>query len=69
MRIGSGRNGADEIKNHRFFRPIDWIKLQDKLVTPPFIPKTQNESDVQNIDKDFTEEMPQETPDCDNILL
>jgi protein-serine/threonine kinase len=31
-----GRNGADEIKAHPFFKDLDWDKLRD--ITPPYIP-------------------------------
>jgi serine/threonine protein kinase len=33
-----GANGVDEIKNHRFFKAINWDKLFSKSVKPPFVP-------------------------------
>jgi hypothetical protein len=33
-----GANGADEIKAHPFFAGIDWPKLANMEVTPPFKP-------------------------------
>jgi len=37
-RLGSGRGGFQEIKSHRFFTHIDWVKLFNKEVEPPFRP-------------------------------
>ena len=31
-----GRNGAEEIKAHTFFEPINWGELRN--MTPPYIP-------------------------------
>eukprot|EP00457_Paulinella_chromatophora_P002256 gb/GEZN01002260.1/.p1 GENE.gb/GEZN01002260.1/~~gb/GEZN01002260.1/.p1 ORF type:complete len:612 (+),score=103.17 gb/GEZN01002260.1/:329-2164(+) len=36
MRLGAG--GYDELYQHPFFADIDWEKLRDKAVTPPFKP-------------------------------
>jgi serum/glucocorticoid-regulated kinase 2 len=33
-----GLNGADEIKAHKFFSHINWKKLAERKVKPPFIP-------------------------------
>jgi hypothetical protein len=33
-----GANGAHEIKAHPYFANIDWNKLQNLEVSPPFIP-------------------------------
>lgn len=38
QRLGAGPNGFDEIKNHVFFKNIDWSNImKDKAV--PFMPK------------------------------
>lgn len=29
-RLGSGRGDADEIKNHPYFKDIDWIKVYNR---------------------------------------
>ncbi|GJP36757.1 hypothetical protein CLOM_g21230 [Closterium sp. NIES-68] len=39
-----GARGAEEIKNHYFFRTIDWDTLSSE--TPPFIPETENAHDT-----------------------
>lgn len=37
-RLGSGPTDAEEIKRHPFFRSIDWTKLINREVEPPFKP-------------------------------
>ena len=49
-----GKNVAD-IKNHSFFKEIDWIKLEKKEITPPYKPKIKYAGDVGNFDTMFTE--------------
>ena len=49
-----GKNVAD-IKNHPFFKDIDWIKLEKKEITPPYKPKIKYAGDVGNFDTMFTE--------------
>ena len=52
------RFGIDEIKTHAFFETIDWVKLEARQVTPPYIPPVRGADDVRNIDTDFTNEAP-----------
>ncbi|KAG8937676.1 hypothetical protein FRC00_002597 [Tulasnella sp. 408] len=68
----SGNRGAEEIKAHPFFaRHIDWERLIQKKITPPFKPallgfarpvlslETQtSQIDVSNFDSEFTSEAP-----------
>ena len=49
-----GQN-ISEIKEHKFFEGIDWIKLEKKQITPPFKPKIRYQGDVRNFDKMFTD--------------
>ena len=49
-----GKNVSD-IKNHPFFKGIDWIKLEKKEITPPYKPKIKYAGDVGNFDTMFTE--------------
>ena len=55
-RLGSGPGGADKIKNHSYFKDIDWKKAWNKELTPPFIPDIKDDLDLKYFDKGFTEE-------------
>lgn len=48
----------EQIKIHPFFASIDFNRLVNKALTPPFIPDVKDESDTSNIDPTFTEEAP-----------
>ena len=49
-----GKNFED-IKNHEFFKDIDWVKLEKKEITPPYKPKIRFAGDVGNFDTMFTD--------------
>ena len=49
-----GKN-IEDIKNHEFFKDIDWIKLEKKEIPPPYKPKIRFAGDVGNFDTMFTE--------------
>ncbi|PRP78948.1 protein kinase 2 [Planoprotostelium fungivorum] len=57
-RLGSGPDGANEIKRHPFFKEIDWEALERKEIEPPFKPKVRSSSCVNNFDVAFTNEVP-----------
>jgi serine/threonine protein kinase len=41
-RYGNLNNGVDDIKNHAFFRSMNWDKLLRQEIEPPFIPKIKD---------------------------
>jgi serine/threonine protein kinase len=51
-----GYNGADEVKNHPFFKGIDFDKVLKKEYKPPFIPKLKDDTDLRYFDTMFTDE-------------
>ncbi|KAF9468505.1 AGC/Akt protein kinase [Collybia nuda] len=54
-----GVNGAEEIKKHPFFgKHIDFKKLLQKKIHPPFKPSVASPVDVSNFDTVFTTEAP-----------
>ncbi|KAK0201832.1 kinase-like domain-containing protein [Desarmillaria ectypa] len=54
-----GVNGADEIKKHPFFHNhIDFKKLAEKKIHPPYKPSVASPVDVSNFDTVFTTEAP-----------
>ncbi|KAI0073494.1 AGC/Akt protein kinase [Panus rudis PR-1116 ss-1] len=57
-----GVNGADEIKSHPFFsKNIDFEKLLQKKIQPPFKPSVASPVDVSNFDTVFTTEAPMDS--------
>ncbi|KAI0921773.1 hypothetical protein AcW2_006648 [Taiwanofungus camphoratus] len=52
-RLGAQRD-AEELKEHPFFKSIDWVALSRKQVTPPFKPSVESDESVANFDPEFT---------------
>ncbi|TFY78076.1 hypothetical protein EWM64_g5935 [Hericium alpestre] len=64
-----GANGGEEIKRHPFFsRHIDWHRLMQKKIPPPFKPSVESVLDVANFDQEFTSEAPQDSVVQDSHL-
>eukprot|EP01147_Barroeca_monosierra_P005054 gene5054-6966_t len=57
-----GYNGAKEIKAHPFFKDIDWQKLYNKEIDPPFKPDLGGIDDMRYFDPDFTRQVPIDSP-------
>ncbi|KAJ2416857.1 hypothetical protein GGI10_000634 [Coemansia sp. RSA 2530] len=58
QRLGYGAKGLEKIKKHRFFRKVDWERLErdhDSL-TPPIVPVLSGDGDYSNFDTEFTGE-------------
>ena len=49
-----GYKSSDEIKNHPFFKGIDFDKVLRKEYKPPFIPKLKDDTDLRYFDENFT---------------
>ncbi|KAF9263639.1 kinase-like protein [Marasmius fiardii PR-910] len=52
-RLGANRDAA-ELKEHPFFKSIDWHLLSLKQVTPPFKPSVESDESTANFDPEFT---------------
>ncbi|KAI8335454.1 hypothetical protein BC941DRAFT_399152 [Chlamydoabsidia padenii] len=61
-RLGSGPQDANEIKQHPFFRGVNWDDMLAKRVPPPFYPTITDRLDTSNFDEEFTKERVALTP-------
>ncbi|KAK0562912.1 Serine/threonine-protein kinase [Tilletia horrida] len=53
-RLGAQRD-AQDLKEHAFFKDIDWEALAAKRITPPFKPLVESDESTANFDPEFTE--------------
>eukprot|EP01114_Cavostelium_apophysatum_P000508 TRINITY_DN1045_c0_g1_i1.p1 TRINITY_DN1045_c0_g1~~TRINITY_DN1045_c0_g1_i1.p1 ORF type:complete len:412 (-),score=123.08 TRINITY_DN1045_c0_g1_i1:231-1466(-) len=56
-----GSNSSADVKNHPFFKDIDWEKLEKREVEPPFKPKVKSDVDTSQIDSVFLVEKAQDS--------
>ncbi|KAL3748317.1 hypothetical protein ACJRO7_009536 [Eucalyptus globulus] len=53
-RLGSGPKGGEEIKGHKWFRSINWKKLEAREVQPNFKPDVSGKDCTANFDRCWT---------------
>ena len=58
QRLGSGATDAEEIKSHPWFECIDWSKILEKTITPPYQPQLDQEDDTKHFLPEFTNLQP-----------
>ncbi|KAI6222359.1 Ribosomal protein S6 kinase [Aphelenchoides fujianensis] len=66
-RLGAGPSDAMEIKEHPFFRSIDWNVVYRREAEPPFKPEIQSADDASLFDTKFTKMTPVDSP-CETTL-
>ncbi|XP_057513413.1 serine/threonine-protein kinase AtPK2/AtPK19-like [Actinidia eriantha] len=61
-RLGSGPKGSDEVKRHKWFKPINWKKLEAREIHPSFRPEVAGKHCIANFDKHWTDMPLQDSP-------
>ncbi|CAO4361981.1 unnamed protein product [Caenorhabditis nigoni] len=61
-RLGAGPDGVEEIKRHAFFANIDFVKLLNKEIDPPFKPALSTVDSTSYFDPEFTKRTPKDSP-------
>lgn len=51
MKNPKDRLTLEQAKSHKFFKGIDWKKMENKEMKAPINPKVKTDFDVKNIDK------------------
>ncbi|XP_022246432.1 serine/threonine-protein kinase Sgk1-like [Limulus polyphemus] len=54
-RLGS-KNDVEDVKNHEFFKTVNWVELEARQISPPYNPNVNGELDLKNIDPEFIKE-------------
>jgi len=49
-RLGNMKNGAEDVKRHRYFKNIDWEDVFYKKTKPPIVPNVSYDGDPRNYD-------------------
>ncbi|GAB5590274.1 Cytochrome c oxidase subunit 1 [Umbelopsis nana] len=50
-RLGNLKGGAEDVKQHKWFRGVDWFGLLEKTVQAPIIPPYRHPGDTSNFEK------------------
>ncbi|GBF95208.1 serine threonine kinase [Raphidocelis subcapitata] len=61
-RLGAGPGGSAEIRAHPFFKSINWTALEERRVPSSFKPAVSHSLSVENFDKMWTEQNPEDSP-------
>ncbi|KAG7021487.1 Serine/threonine-protein kinase AtPK2/AtPK19, partial [Cucurbita argyrosperma subsp. argyrosperma] len=61
-RLGSGPNRGADIKNHKWFRPVNWKKLECRELQPKFKPDVKGNDCTANFDNCWTTMPPDDSP-------
>lgn len=61
-RLGFGPRGVEEIKGHKWFKPINWRKLEVREIQPSFRPEVAGTHCVANFEKRWTDMPLEDSP-------
>ncbi|MCL7040150.1 hypothetical protein MKW94_030413, partial [Papaver nudicaule] len=53
-RLGSGPGGSEEIKRHKWFKAVNWRKLEAREIQPSFLPEVVSQHCITNFDECWT---------------
>ena len=54
-------NDVEDIKKHVFFDDMDWNKLYEKKIEPPYKPQVKGPEDTSNFDEVFLQEIAEDS--------
>jgi protein kinase A len=52
-----GHGGPQEVKNHAWLKDIDWSRLLQKSIVPPYVPKNQDNFDSNQVSNEWKDEI------------
>ncbi|XP_069053593.1 cAMP-dependent protein kinase catalytic subunit PRKX isoform X2 [Lepisosteus oculatus] len=61
-RLGNMKNGADDVKKHRWFKSIEWDVVPQRKLKPPIVPKVSHDGDTSNFEAYPEDEWKKEPP-------
>ncbi|KAJ0044931.1 hypothetical protein Pint_06692 [Pistacia integerrima] len=61
-RLGSGPGGSEEIKGHKWFKSVNWKKLEAREIRPSFLPEVAGRHCVANFEECWTNMPVQDSP-------
>ncbi|KAL1765250.1 cAMP-dependent protein kinase catalytic subunit PRKX [Sigmodon hispidus] len=67
-RLGSMKNGVEDIKRHRWFRSVDWESVPQRKLKPPIVPKLSGDGDISNFETYPESEWDKIPPVSDQVL-
>lgn len=50
-RYGNLKGGADDIKNHKWFTGVDFVRVAHRQVRSPYVPTIRGEGDASHFDR------------------
>mmetsp|Transcript_14787 Transcript_14787/g.14681 ORF Transcript_14787/g.14681 Transcript_14787/m.14681 type:complete len:116 (-) Transcript_14787:20-367(-) len=63
-----GRSSLEDIKNHLFFKGVDWEAVKTREVKPYFIPELKDDNDIQYFKTKLTEKERLKIEESENPL-